>query len=77
MSEHGEVRAYYYWFDLTGCEPVDKILREIAAAGKSYHNTDCWADENDWNEEDPRSWMERIQDAANEAAAIFTRVATK
>lgn len=72
MSGHGEARAYYYWFSLTGCEPVDKILREVAAAGESYHNTDCWRDERDWDEEDPRSYMERIQDAANEAAAMIT-----
>ena len=65
------VSAYYYSFDLTGCDPVDGILRQVAAAGKAYHNTDCWADEQPDYMEDKRSYVDRIQDAANEAAKCF------
>jgi len=56
--------AYYYSFDSTGNELVDNILKAVAGAGASYHNTE------DWNEEyeNSASAVECIQTVANESA---------
>ena len=56
--------AYYYAFDSTGVDAIDKILKAVAAAGKSYHDTDCWNNEYT----DGSTPVSRIQDAANIAA---------
>lgn len=71
MSEQTEMRmdAYYYGFDRTGCDEVDKILSAVAHAGKSFHHTEQW-NENAHTAEyltgnTPNDW---IQNAANEAA---------
>ncbi len=65
------LHAYYYAFDSTKCEPVDKILGAVACAGKAYHSTECWGDQtpayDDHTGSHPIGW---IQNAANEAAAI-------
>lgn len=55
--------AYYYSFDPTGVDTIDGILSAVAWAGKCYHHTEEWGDD------DP-SEVQRIQAAANEAAAI-------
>lgn len=67
--------AYYYQFDQTGVDWVDKILSAVACAGKSFHHTDMWRDEewpngDCWNHEghSGKSCIEMIQNAANEAA---------
>ena len=60
------VSAYYYSFDLTGIEAIDEVLSLVAAAGKGYHSTEFW------NEEaygGGPSYIERIQKAADDAAA--------
>lgn len=57
--------AYYYSFVPTGCEEVDAILREVANAGKSYHNTSDWNDDG-WDGQTPVA--KRIQIVANESA---------
>ena len=55
--------AYYYQFDATGNEHVDRILGAISLAGKMYHYT------TDWNERERGrpSAIEIIQAAANDA----------
>jgi len=63
--------AYYYGFDKTGVEVVDKILGAVACAGKAYHHTDDWNEKtnfpyDDHTGETPIEW---IQNAAKEAAA--------
>lgn len=60
--------AYYYGFDETGCREVDLVLSAVACAGKAYHHTDKWSDPNDDGEP---SEVERIQAAANAAAATI------
>jgi hypothetical protein len=67
--------ACYYSFDRTGVSPVDAILSAVAVAGKAYHHTE-W-----WNDEDyPPSQRDRIQQAARDAAvtidALLARLAT-
>jgi len=64
MSE--SFNAYYYSLDATGVQAVDDILREVAAAGKRYHSTDCWCD----NHSGP-SCRELIQQAADRSADSF------
>ncbi len=34
--------AYYYSFERTGVEAIDRILAEVAWAGKAHHDTDRW-----------------------------------
>ena len=70
MAEH---ETYYsaYWFSLdkTGVSEIDEILRLIAEAGKAYHSTEFWNDA--YDESDEPSYIERIQEAANKAAAVL------
>lgn len=36
------MEAYYYAFDATGCEPIDRVLSAVAIAGKCAHHTESW-----------------------------------
>ena len=62
--------AYYYGFDPTGNELIDRILSAVACAGKAYHHTEDWHETVDVPYEDflrgecPQDW---IQNAANDA----------
>ena len=85
MTDHAELRpaereglyapdrrlnAYYFGFDSTGSPAIDAILSAVAHAGKSYHHTEGWSDEDSrWGED--RSHVDVIQAAAHEAAAQF------
>ena len=68
MTER-RMEAYYYSFDSTGCDPVDKILSAVACAGKAYHHTDDWYEQSSPQDDHaggtPIDW---IQNAAIEAA---------
>lgn len=57
--------AYYYTLDKTGDPLIDKILEAVAYAGKAEHHTMYWNDEN--SDGNP-SLVDRIQQAANQAA---------
>jgi hypothetical protein len=62
--------AYYYSFNPTGNESIDRILSAVACAGKAYHHTESWLDETPPYEDffkggSPAEW---IQNAANDAA---------
>lgn len=61
------LHAYFYDFDPTGCDPVDAILEAVARAGKQYHHTQDWGDE-DGSED---SCIAHIQDAAEIAATVL------
>jgi hypothetical protein len=37
------MNAYYYSFERTGVESIDRILAEVAWAGKAQHSTEDWA----------------------------------
>jgi len=69
------MQAYYYSFDSTGCDPVDKILSAVACAGKAYHHTDDWYEQSSPQDDHtggtPVDW---IQNAAIEAAAEIERL---
>lgn len=62
-------RAYYYSFQPTGCNAVDGILAAVAAAGKAYHHTESWLEDDGRGA--PMDW---IQDMANKAAEEFKRL---
>ena len=64
------MRAYYYEFESTGCDPIDKILSAVACAGKAFHHTNEWYEEvrrpyDDHTGETPIDW---IYNAAKEAS---------
>ena len=71
------LNSYYYGFDPTGNLAVDRILHMVARAGKAYHNTESWSDDDpEWGASPSHS--ERIQAAANLAAkAIDAAVAAE
>lgn len=58
--------SYYYSFESTGNVHIDKILSAVAVAGKAFHHTSEW-DDDDTLDGGP-SYADRIQIAANEAA---------
>lgn len=57
--------SYFIDFDPTGNEDIDLILGAIALAGKMYHSTEWWADDED---DHGYSLNDLIQAAANNAA---------
>jgi hypothetical protein len=78
------MNAYYYAFQPTGVEAIDRILSAVACAGKAYHHTSQWTDDVwDYDAEKQRvpspyepflrGWTpaEWIQNAANDAAALL------
>ena len=67
LDNHGDnaLDAYYYHFELTGIEVIDRILAEIAWAGKAYHSTEHWTDT---IHNEKLSVASRIQAAADSAA---------
>ena len=65
LPEGTRMHAYYYGFDRTGLAAIDLILSAVATAGKGYHHTEQWADEEG---DTTPSHEARIQAAAGEAA---------
>lgn len=69
------MNAYYYRFDKTGVECIDKILGAVACAGKAFHHTEEWTEEafeyDDHTGKTPCDW---IQNAANEAASVIRKL---
>ena len=74
MTER-RMHAYYYSFDSTSCDHVDKILSAVACAGKAFHHTDDWYEhaspQDDHTGGTPIDW---IQNAAIEAANEIERL---
>jgi hypothetical protein len=83
------LNAYYYSFQSTGTEFVDRVLSAVACAGKAFHHTEDWTDEvfdfkgQDNVERVPmpyepflRGWtpIEWIQGAADDAAKELDRL---
>lgn len=67
-AESGNLNAYYYSFESTGNQAIDRILAAVAYAGKAFHHTEDWGGAW-WSDEDEGPTMaELIQEFANEAA---------
>lgn len=64
---HRHMDAYYYGFDATGVEEIDRILCSVASAGKGYHHTEHWNEPRNGDAK-AGSYISLIQRAANEAA---------
>lgn len=45
LPNDARMSAYYYGFSRTGVGSVDAILSAVAVAGKAYHGTAYWGDE--------------------------------
>ena len=74
MKNKLRMDAYYYSFTETGNPEIDKILSAVACAGKAFHHTDQWNDENEFvTGHEGATPVEWIQNAANEAAYKLTR----
>jgi hypothetical protein len=52
----------YLKFDMTGCEPIDNVLRMVEAAGDGCHHTE------DWHEFD---YIQQINETAKESAEMI------
>ena len=65
--------AYYYGFAKTGIDEIDKILSAVACAGKAFHNTDCWTEDDiaPWYDHEGDSCVDWIQNAAIRAATAY------
>lgn len=61
--------AYYYGFEPTGVGIVDRILSAVAYAGKAYHNTSDWADN------DPGDWPYLLPDGGDSAEQAIQNAA--
>lgn len=68
MSDKLRMDAYYYGFTPTGVPEIDMILSAVACAGKAYHHTRNWSEENEWPPHEGKTPIEWIQNAANKAA---------
>lgn len=66
----------YCFFKNTGVKEIDDILDVIHNAGNAYHSTEYWGDESDYRD-DGKSYIDLIQDAANDAAERIKRLNTK
>ena len=66
MTDKRQFRAYYYEFTATGVLEVDQILMAVARAGKAFHHTEYWGD----NDYDGKSPVQKIQEAANQCAEL-------
>jgi hypothetical protein len=60
--------SYYFGFESTGSEAVDRILAAVAYAGTQCHHTVGWEDD-----EPSEDLVTLIQSAANEAAKLVTK----
>lgn len=72
--EKWRMDAYYFGFERTGVDAIDKILSAVACAGKAYHHTEWWGEEDlsgPWPPHTGASCIDWIQNAANEAAALL------
>lgn len=67
-----KLNAYYYSFAPTGQRVVDLILHAVARAGKAFHHTSQWTEDEmaEFYEHcEGDTCVEWIQNAANKAAA--------
>jgi hypothetical protein len=69
--------GYYFWFDRTGVGAIDAILSAIGRAGKAYHSTEFWGDDDPYGPAPGMSYIDLIQQAANEAAALIREAAER
>lgn len=75
--------SYWFGFDETGVDSIDSVLSAICLAGKGYHSTEFWNEDNkeDYEQFRGKSYIEWIQNSANDAAkeiqSLTQQLATK
>lgn len=76
MSEkYRRYDAYYYGFNPTEEDSVNKILSAVAIAGKGYHHTDGWTEEkDDYSDYTGGSYAGWIENSAKECAREITKL---
>ena len=70
-QEERRMDAYYFGFVFTGVDAIDDILSAVACAGKAYHHTGDWSDQQERASYTCRaheSFVDAIQRAADIAA---------
>lgn len=80
MADRDGLRMHAYWFGFrpTGNEAIDRILSAVACAGKAYHHTEFWGETSEaWTGHRGNSPVEWIQNAADDAAALFANRSKK
>jgi len=65
--------AYYYEFEPTGVDCIDKILSAVACAGKAFQHTRDWTDDSEHDDHTGGTPVDWIQNAANEAATTIVK----
>lgn len=68
MQSENNLDSYFFSFKETGIFEIDKILSEIAWAGKKHHNIEGWIDRSE------KSSIQHIQEAADAAAAEMRKL---
>lgn len=72
--------AYYYAFEATGCDPIDRVLSAVAVAGKTAHHTEAWGEhgcdaEIQREAERAAQEVERLRGPLKEALGLAPRLA--
>ena len=65
---------YYYGFQATGVDCIDRILEAISIAGKAYHNTSEWGESSEYDNKKSPTFWELIELKAHEAAKEFQKL---
>lgn len=70
MPDDLRMNAYYYWFSKTGVREIDEILSAVAMAGKAYHHTSDWGNDDYY---EGHSVVDLIQEMADRAAMALIK----
>src|SRR5690554_5277463 len=72
LDRRGDNRmsAYFFGFDSTTSDAVNDVLAAVAFAGKAFHSTEQWGDDDYM----PFTMVDLIQATANEAADHIAKV---
>jgi hypothetical protein len=71
VKRGGKMKAYNFRFQETGVPEIDKILSAVAYAARLYHNSTDWVTTDEVDGQTGNSPVERIQNAAFDAAKVF------
>ena len=73
IEDRGDRRfgAYYYGFDSTGVEEIDRVLAAVATAGKLAHHTEYWSEPVYKDDISPADFIQKMANEAAEALGIL------
>jgi len=68
----------YVYFEKTGVKEIDLILERVYSASRAYHHTSEWIEPCDESKgKNSENYVDRIQQAANEAAIAWKTLQSK